>query len=54
MKIKHLSLRIDDQLLKKLHVVADYNGRSANSELIMLIKKHVKEYETKNGSIKFE
>ncbi len=49
MTIKHLSLRIDEELLEKLHEVADYNGRSANSEILMLIKKHVKEYEDKNG-----
>lgn len=31
MAIKSLSIRIDDQMLNKLHVVADYEGRSANS-----------------------
>ncbi len=49
--MKHLSLRIDDDLLNKLHVVAEYNGRSANSEILMLIKKHVKEYENNHGEI---
>lgn len=31
MAIKSLTIRIDDTLLDKLHVVADYEGRSANS-----------------------
>lgn len=30
-KIKSLSIRIDEEMLNKLHVVADYEGRSANS-----------------------
>ena len=33
MAIKSISIRIDSDLLDKLHVVADYEGRSANSEL---------------------
>ena len=54
MKLKHLSLRIDNELLSKFHVVADYNGRSANSEIIMMIKNQIKEYESKNGDINLE
>lgn len=36
MAIKSLSIRIDDKMLNKLHVVADYEGRSANSEILIL------------------
>ena len=36
MGIKSLSIRIDDRMLNKLHVVADYEGRSANSEILIL------------------
>ena len=35
------TLRIDAELLKKFRSVADYNGRSANRELEVLIKKHI-------------
>ena len=31
MSVKSLSIRIDNEMLDKLHVVADYEGRSANS-----------------------
>ena len=31
MAIKSLSIRIDETMLHKLHVVADYEGRSANN-----------------------
>lgn len=31
MAIKSLSIRSDEEMLDKLHYVADYEGRSANS-----------------------
>lgn len=51
MAIKSLSIRIDQELLDKLHVVADYEGRSANSQILILIRDCVKEYEKENGEI---
>lgn len=51
MAIKSLSIRIDEELLHKLHVVSDYEGRSANSEIIVLIKREVEKYEKENGTI---
>jgi len=37
MAIRNLSIRIEDEMLNKLHVVADYEGRSANSQILILI-----------------
>ncbi len=51
MAIKSLSIRIDDDLLNKLHVVADYEGRSANSQILILIRDCVAKYEAKHGAI---
>ena len=51
MAVKSLSIRIDEILLHKLHVMADYNGRSANSEILVLIRDAVEAYEQKHGSI---
>lgn len=51
MATKSLTIRIDDKLLDKLHVVADYEGRSANSQVLILIRNCVKEYEEENGEI---
>ena len=48
-KIKSLSIRIDEDMLNKLHVVADYESRSANSQI--LIRDSIEEYEKKNGKI---
>lgn len=50
-KIKSLSIRIDEDTLNKLHVVADYEGRSANSQILILIRNSIEEYEKKNGKI---
>lgn len=51
MAIKSLTIRIDDTLLDTLHVVADYEGRSANSQVLILIRNCVREYEKENGEI---
>ncbi len=45
------TLRIDSDLMKKVHSVAKYNARSANGEIEIIIRKHIKEFEKKNGTI---
>ena len=57
-KDKDLLIRIsillldDEEMLNKLHVVADYEGRSANSQILVLIRDLIEEYEAKHGEIK--
>lgn len=51
MAIKSLSIRIDENMLDKLHVLADYEGRSANSQILILIRDAVEKYEEKHGKI---
>lgn len=45
------TVRTDAELLKKFRFVADYNGRSANRELEVLMKKHVAEFEKTHEKI---
>ncbi len=52
MATKSLSIRIEEEMLDKLHVVADYEGRSANSQILILIRDCIEEYEQKHGEIK--
>ncbi len=52
-KIKSLSIRIDEEMLNKLHVVADYEGRAANSAILILIRDAIAAYEKQNGKIEF-
>lgn len=51
MAIKSLSIRIDDKLLDQLHFVADYEGRSANSQILILIRDCVNRFEAEHGPI---
>ena len=51
MAIKSLSIRIDEEMLNKLHYVADYEGRSANSQILVLIRDCIEQYEEKHGEI---
>lgn len=51
MNVKSLSIRIDETLLKKLHSVAAYEGRSANSQILILIRDCVKDFEAEHGAI---
>ena len=39
MAVKSVSIRIEEEMLKKLTYVADYEGRSLNSHLLVLIRK---------------
>lgn len=52
--LSKFTLRTDSELLKKFRFVADYNARSANREIEVLMKKHVNEFEKKHGKITFE
>lgn len=48
------TLGTEADLLKKFRIVADYNARSANREIEVLMKKHVAEFEKEHGKITFE
>ena len=52
MATKSLSIRIEEEMLDKLHVIADYEGRSANSQILVLIRDLIESYEEKHGEIK--
>ena len=54
MAIKSLSIRIDEAMLDKLHIVADYEGRSANSQILILIRDCIEDYEQRHGKIQPE
>ena len=49
MAIKSLSIRIDEELFIRLHNVADYEGRSANSQILILIRDCVEKFEKEHG-----
>ena len=51
MAIKSLSIRIEEELLNKLHVVADYEGRSVNHQILVLIRHCVEQHEKQHGKM---
>lgn len=50
-KLAKYTVRVNAELLKKFRFVAEYNARSANQEITILIKNHVSEFENKHGKI---
>lgn len=54
MAIKSVSIRIEEEMLEKLHYVADYEGRSANSQILVLIRDCIQGFEESHGAIKNE
>lgn len=51
---KHLGIEVSPDLHYKLHYIAKYEGRSANGQILYLIRKCIKEFEKENGEIKNE
>ena len=51
-KDKHLGIRIDADLHYKLHYISAYEGRSANGEILYLIRKEIERFEKEIGEIK--
>lgn len=52
--LSKFTVRTDCELLKKFRYVAEYNARSANREIEVLMKKHIADFEEIHGSIEFE
>ncbi|MBE6623496.1 MAG: Arc family DNA-binding protein [Ruminococcaceae bacterium] len=51
MAIKSVSIRIEEEMLHKIGYVADYEGRSVNSHILVLIRENIKAFEAANGEI---
>ena len=51
-KRKHIGVRVDDELHYKLHYIAEYEGRSANGQVLYLIRQYIAAFEKKNGKIR--
>ena len=52
--VSKFTLRTDAELMKKFRYIAEYNARSANRELEVIMRKHVKEFEEMLGEIAFD
>ena len=50
-KNKHLGIEIDPVLHYKLHYISKYYGRSANGEILYLLRQEIKAFEQAEGEI---
>lgn len=51
MSVKSVSIRIEEEMLEKITYVAEYEGRSINSHILVLIRNSIKEFEEQNEKI---
>ena len=51
MAVKSVSIRVEEEMLKKLSFVADYEGRSVNSHILVLVRDSILRFEEQHGKI---
>ena len=51
MSVRSVSIRIEEDMLRKIAFVADYEGRSINSHVLVLIRESIREFEQIHGTI---
>ena len=51
MSVKSISFRMEEEMLDKLGYVAEYEGRSVNSHVLVLIRQNIKMFEAEHGII---
>ena len=48
---KHLSIRIDEETLRKFQYVAKYDDRSISGQIMYLVHKSIRDFEKEHGKI---
>ena len=51
MATKSVSIRIEEEMLRKIGYVADFEGRSINSHILVLVRENIEAFENKHGEI---
>ena len=51
MAVKSVSIRIEEEMLDKIGFVADYEGRSVNSHILVLVRENIAAFEKQHGKI---
>lgn len=54
MDIKGVTIRIPQEMLNKISYVADYEGRSINSHILVLVRQDIARFEAAHGKIEGE
>ena len=51
MAVKRVSVRFEKEMLDKISYVADYEGRSINSQILVLVRNYISQFEKEHGKI---
>jgi len=51
MAVKSVSIRIEEEMLEKIGYVADFEGRSVNSHILVLVRESIRAFEHTHGTI---
>lgn len=51
MATKSVSIRIEEEMLRKIGYIAEYEGRSVNSHILVLVRESIKRFEEEHGAI---
>lgn len=51
MSTKSVSIRIEEEMLKKIGHIADFEGRSINSHILVLVREDIRKFENMYGEI---
>lgn len=51
MAVKSVSIRIEEEMLEQIAYVADFEGRSINSHILVLVRENIKAFEQEHGKI---
>ncbi len=53
-RTKHLGLRVEPELHRKLAYISEYEGRSMNGQIIYLVNRCIRKFEREIGEIEVE
>lgn len=51
MKVKGVTIRFSQEMLDKLAYIAEYEGRSVNSHVLVLVRQDIAKFEEEHGKI---
>lgn len=51
MAVKSVSIRIEEEMLRKIGYVAEFEGRSINSHILVLVRESIQAFEKTYGKI---
>jgi hypothetical protein len=54
MAVKSVSIRFEEEMLQKISFIADYEGRSVNSHILVLVRENIARFEELHGKIEGE